>query len=160
MPPRKPKNIKLLTGTYRPSRDNPNAPEPERGTPDVPEWLGESARRFWGELTPQLEAMRVLTPCDRTALGLLADTLAEYHAARAVVQKEGQTYAKGSRGRKTLRRAVPELEIARQARRDALRLLVEFGLTPASRPRVSAEPKRTAEDEAWDRYFGPKSKGA
>jgi P27 family predicted phage terminase small subunit len=157
MPPRIPNNAKRLKGTYRPSRDNRRAPKPAPGAPLPPEWLGPAALPRWAELVEQLEVSRVLTKADRTALGLLADALSEYVAHRATVEQEGATYVKGSRGRSTLKRPRPEVALAREARRDAVRLLEAFGLTPASRNRVEAVAAPEADEHEMflfgERYF-------
>jgi P27 family predicted phage terminase small subunit len=156
MPAKKPNDWKILAGTYRPSRDNHDAPEPEPGAPLAPEWLDEDGVTAWAELVAQLEPTRVLTKADRTALGLAADALSEYVSARQVVRKKGATYAKRSRGRAAMRRPVPEVAIATAARRDVFKMLEAFGLTPASRSRVAVDPKQKEKDEndEWDRIMG------
>lgn len=155
MPPKKPNELKILAGTYRPSRDNTDAPTPKAETPAPPAWLDESGAASWAELIEQLEPTKVLTRADRTALGLVADTLAEYTAARESVRENGATYAKRSRGRSALRRPVPEVAIATNARRDLFKMLESFGLSPASRHRVTMDPKQKQKeaDDEWERLL-------
>lgn len=146
MPPRVSETSKRIRGTFRPSRDA-KPPRTTPGTPTPPEWLSQAALPRWRELVEELGPTKVLTTSDRTALGLLADVLTEYTTHRATIDAEGATYAKGSRGRATLRRPRPEVTLAREARRDAVRLLEAFGLTPASRHRVTAPEEPEGFDE-------------
>ena len=134
-----PTEIKLLRGTYRLDREPKNPARPPRGTPRPPEWLGPVALELWRELAPLLVKMRVLTKADRQALALLCDALAEYRAARAVVEAEGATFTVRTDSGKVVR-ARPEVAIAADAHRRARLMLAEFGLTPAGRRRVEAIP--------------------
>jgi P27 family predicted phage terminase small subunit len=148
--------LKVLAGTYRPSRDNKDAPTPEVGVPLAPEWLDDRGVQAWAELVAQVEPTKVMTHADRSALGLAADALAEYVAARAVIRETGTSYAKRSRGRTAIQRPRPEVAIASAARRDVFRMLESFGLTPASRSRVTVDPKqkKAEEDDEWARIAG------
>jgi P27 family predicted phage terminase small subunit len=84
----------------------------------------------------------VLTVADRAALALVCTALAEHEAAAAVVATKGATYEAVTEAGTILHRQRPEVAIASDAWRRAMRGLAEFGLTPASRGRVEATPQR------------------
>ena len=68
----KPKNLKLLQGTFRDDRANPNAPAPEPEMPMSPTWLTPEAREFFGILKERLDSV-----------GLASKTFTEIHALTA-----------------------------------------------------------------------------
>jgi P27 family predicted phage terminase small subunit len=152
MPGRRPSALKLLEGTYRPDRSR-REPRPPAGIPEAPAWLCEQAREIWRELAPALAGMGVLALPDRQALALACDALAEHRAARAVVEREGATYPATTESGATLHRVRPEVGIAADAWRRALRGLSEFGLTPASRGRIDVEPGDAGRHDPVDEFF-------
>jgi len=115
--PRKPTALKVLEGTDRPDRANPAEPhyQPTSGLEPL-DWLnGPTAVEVWKELVGLLEGARVLTKGDRIALMTLCNWQADVIDAWR------------SRTKPTA------------AEVTQLRLLYqEFGLTPASRSRVSS----------------------
>lgn len=136
--PRKPTSQKALGGTLQPSRINKNEPTPEVYLPVPPAWLSERAKQYWGEIGNVLLAMKLTTVADGPALQLLTDALAEWAEARQFVQREGMTYSTFTENGNEMHRPYPQVAIAADAWRRAQRMLVEFGLTPASRSKVSA----------------------
>lgn len=97
----------------------------------------------------------MLTSADPIALGLLCDALAEYVAAREVVEREGMTYESESDKTGTMIRRHPAVEIQSDAWRRAKLMLTEFGLTPASRAKVSVADAGPADPLAeWERGTG------
>jgi P27 family predicted phage terminase small subunit len=151
--PRKPTRLKVLEGTVRKDRRNPNEPKPLRAPKRqvAPAWLNKDARVWWHRIRPLLVQMQVYTGADPVALGLLCDALAEYIAARQVLDDKGTTYETiGSTG--TLIRRRPEWDIARDAWRRAKTMLTEFGLTPAARAKVAAGDVGPADPlEGWEK---------
>jgi P27 family predicted phage terminase small subunit len=87
-------------------------------------------------LAKQLDGAGVLTEADQHALALLCTALAEHEAAAAVVAELGATYEARTESGTILHRVRPEVAIAADSWRRAMRGLSEFGLTPASRGRV------------------------
>lgn len=148
--PRKPTPLKVLHGTNRKDRANPKEPKPADLPKDAtpPEWLTTRGKEAWTDILPILRGLGVMTVADPVALALLCDALAEYVDARAVVRVEGATY--WTEGKSTMLRARPEVTIASDAWRRAKVMLTEFGLTPASRARVSgAAPGEEDPLEKW-----------
>jgi phage terminase small subunit len=130
MTARKPTALKMLHGTDRADRANPAEPQPAVGA-EPPPWLPKRgvARAAWNRLAPILSHLRVLTVADAEALALACDALAEYLAARD--DPDGWRHADSAWKR-------------------YLYALRDFGLTPASRPKVSAMPERAVDPlEKW-----------
>jgi phage terminase small subunit len=126
---RKPTSLKLLQGTWRPDRHNPREPVLPAGRPRRPEWLRKAARPHWRRLVDDTEALGLLTAVDGVALALLAEALACYEAAPEEDWRQRSTWQKS-----------------------ALRLLQDFGLTPAARPRAQLAVQVQEPDE-WERLL-------
>lgn len=136
--PRKPTSQKALGGTLQPSRTNPNEPVPDVALPLPPDWLSEKARQYWREIGDVLLHMKLTTVADGPAMQLLTETLAEWAEARQEVHANGLTYSTTTESGSEIHRPYPQVAIASDAMKRALRMLTEFGLTPASRSKVSA----------------------
>ena len=122
--PMKPTALKVLTGTVRKDRANPDEPQYEVSEGmGPPPWLRDgTAVAVWNELAGILEGHRVLTVADRHALAQLCNL----ESAAQAVWRSGET---------------PNNAMLNQIRM----FLQEFGLTPASRPKVSgAGPAKSA----------------
>jgi len=155
-PPR-PTSLKVLEGTTRKDRANPAEPKPPpaRTKEAPPRWLRASSRPWWNRIRPLLVQMQVMTGADPVALGLLCDALADYMAARQVVERKGRTFeTQGDAGLMVRRR--PEVDIAADAWRRAKLMLTEFGLTPAARAKVSAADVGPVDPlEEWEQGAAP-----
>lgn len=156
--PRKPTALKVLHGTDRPDRSNPNEPSAQPlGDAPPPSWLKGRGRRAWAEVAAILTEMGVATVADRVALALLCDVYAEYIEARDAVRKLGTVYesrvmkahsrrADGDpeefdpEALSVMIRPRPEVAMASDAWRRINTMLQQFGLTPASRSKVSGAP--------------------
>lgn len=150
--PPKPTALKLLEGTARRDRINASEPQPPlllEARP--PAWLKGRGRRAWKELAPVLTEMRVLTVGDRAALMLLCDVYAEFMDARDAVRKHGQVYTMAVKGGGYMLMPRPEVSIAADAWRRASAMMQQFGLTPASRSKVSA--KDAIESDPFEEFL-------
>jgi len=136
--PRTPTSQKALGGTLQPSRTNKNEPTPDVYLPVPPEWLSTRAKQYWAEIGAVLLQMKLCTMADGPAMQLLTEALAEWAEARQAVYREGLVYETMTESGSLMRRANPEVAQAADAMRRAMRMLTEFGLTPASRSKVSA----------------------
>ena len=138
MSARKATALKLLQGTARADRIHAE-PRYRGGVPKPPATLSLAARGFWKELAKLLDGSGVLAEADRQALALTCSALAEHQAAQSVVAASGATYEAKTEAGTVLHRQRPEVAIAADAWRRALRGLIEFGLTPASRGRIEVK---------------------
>jgi P27 family predicted phage terminase small subunit len=133
MNPHKPHVLKLLQGTDRPSRTNANEPKPEVAAPPMPQALTRAAKAYWRLIMPHLLTMGVVTVADGAAMVALCECYAELVTARETLRTSGDVEL--------------GFKLARQIDATDRRLknwLNEFGLTPASRHRVSGSPVKDA----------------
>lgn len=146
-----PTRLKVLAGTDRPDRINPNEPEPERGIPKIPAHVKGRSRDAWKELAPLLDRMGVLTMPDGKALELLCDAYSDYRDACEVIRMAGTTYSTTTQQGDTMYRPRPEVAMRDGAWKRVMDGLRDFGCTPSSRSKVS-----TVEDQQDDaaRFFG------
>lgn len=121
--PRKPRQLKVIEGTLRRDRDRPEPEFPTVEGAEAPDWLtGPEALAEWKRLTALLEATRVLTEADLTALAHLCNL----HAACVKMYRAGMEPTAAQ---------ITQLRL----------MLAEFGLTPASRSKAGAvAPDRKA----------------
>ena len=129
---RRPNPFRVVTKTgHRP------IPEPvvlSPGEPTIPESLDgkEDALRMWRNLTTILEASGVLDKTDEYALELTCLTYHEYRYAKDLFDANPET--QGSMGQTVIS---PWYQVQLNARKDLLRQLSEFGLTPATRGKLA-----------------------
>ena len=134
-----PTAILRMRGSWR-ANLNPGEPQYEPGAPPCPRWLGVEARKVWRRLTPQLAAAGVLTRVDCEALARYCHTLARWRSAVAFLKRRGEIYArKDAQGHRVLG-LWPQVALADKLAHQLARLEAEFGLTPASRSRISVSP--------------------
>lgn len=144
---RLPASVKRARGTLKKSRE---VAKPLSVGAEVqldtrpPTWLTKGAKAEWAHVVPLLDQARVLTEADRTALGNYCTAVDRMRRAEKQIDREGMTMTNPTTGAK---HAHPLLTVAKEARAQALRYAVEFGLTPASRGKMSA-PAAAKEPEA------------
>jgi P27 family predicted phage terminase small subunit len=126
-----PTTIKIAKGE-RPDRINraepPTVPV-EHAEP--PSQLNDEARAEWFRMIPILTRMKVLSESDLAALALYCEAHARHSAAARDLSKRGMVTMTADGPRIN-----PAVGIAERASNQALRFLVEFGLTPSSRSRL------------------------
>ena len=109
-------------------------PQPKKVRPAMPKHLDKIARKEWKRLCPILERMRVLSEADGIAL---ANLCVDY----SILQQAQESLAKTGLLSKTAKTGMihqsPLLNIIAVTTDRVTRGLREFGLTPASRTRLS-----------------------
>lgn len=136
--PRKPTAVKKALGTYEKYYGNENEPQLPCSIPEPPPHLGEQASKLWPEYANMLRSMGVLTTCDRTAMESLCETHAEIIGLRQEIAEHGKTtYSVVTQSGDEMIRGLPQVAQLSDAERRLLALLTQFGLTPASRSKVS-----------------------
>ncbi len=146
-PPPKPTAIKVTEGNpgHRPL--NTKEPKPELGEPIMPKHLCPVARKEWKTIVPELLKLNVLTVVDRAALAAYCECFALWERARREVAKNGITFTTkavvkvGDKDEVIILgiKRNPAVAVCSEALRMMKSYLVEFGLTPASRSRLSVE---------------------
>lgn len=156
--PRLPVEAKKQRGTFRPGRENPNAPEPEvlAKTPPCPAHLQGEARKEWRKIARFLVGVQVLSVGDLDALAAYCSHFQIWLDAKAKVAQAGAVILNP----KTQWFEIsPYLKVADDASTQMRRFMVEFGMTPASRSRVSAaKPSPPAADPDAQYFDAPTGK--
>ena len=129
-PQPKPTALKMLQGTARPDRMNPNEPKPPLSSSRPPTWLNAAQKKIWRDKAPALIRQGVLTEWDRDALARYC-VLME-HFVKLSEHTENPDVLKELRN---LNVQISKLEAA-------------FGLTPSSRSRITATPPQPEETES------------
>jgi P27 family predicted phage terminase small subunit len=109
-----------------------NEPTPSAGA-DAPEYLSPAAAKHWPMVAKQLNDANILTAIDAAALALYCEAFARWRHACDQVNKYGPVI-KAPSGFPV---QSPYLAIANKAHEQMTKLLIEFGMTPSSRSRVT-----------------------
>lgn len=131
-----PTSLKLVRNNPGKRRLNDSEPEPETKLPAPPEHLSDEAKREWERAGELLAGMGLVSEFDRAALSACCQSWSRWVEAEeslrqyGVVVKSPSGYPMQS----------PFLAIANKAMEQMRSFLIEFGMTPASRTRVHAEP--------------------
>ena len=117
-----------------------NEPEYRLGVPECPSHLGEEARAEWDRIAPMLDSAGVLTEADYMALANLCQAYVTMQKAQVQLDKTG-LLMKTATG---YVQQSPLIGIVNSSMHQITRLCQEFGLTPASRTRIAADPALAA----------------
>ena len=128
--PRKPTQLKVLKGTMRPCRENPDEPKLATERLRPPEHLARDAVRWWGYLASCVDPLRCTTKADVAAFEHMVDL-------KCMIENT--------------KRSERGMDMKASAQYSAL--LGRFGMTPADRSKVSAAPE-TKRDELDDFAVG------
>ncbi len=149
MPGRKPKptKLKLLQGNpgHRPL--NQNEPEPKTEIPEPPGHLTVGALTEWNRISQQLFNLGLLSGIDRTELAMYCQAYDRWVEAEKVIEEKGVLYKTKSGNVMTS----PMLWVANKAMDQCHKFLTEFGMTPSSRSRVSAQ-SMNQEKDSWSAF--------
>lgn len=144
--PRKPTKLKLIQGTAQPCRLNPNEPQPDVDIPDIPHHLSKPARDEWRRITPLLKDMGLISHMDMAELVMYCGAWGDYVQAENMIRRNGKVL-KTDKG---IQFVSPWVKISKESKLMAHKFLVEFGLTPASRTRVSGKKKEAEKKKRLD----------
>lgn len=145
----KPTNLKLLHGTARADRMNPDEPQPRVVLPDPPPDLGADARAEWYERGEVLERLGLLTESDVPAFESYCRAWGKYKAAERALVEEG-TVIKAPSGYPVQN---PHLGISNRELTKCMQFWAEFGMMPASRSRVRVPKGNAPPKSKLDRFL-------
>lgn len=141
-----PTRLKLLRGNPGRRPLNDREPQPEKARPECPDWLDDEAKACWDDLVPQLEAMGVLTRIEGQALTAYCDTWSRWKRAVLFIREHGEILPiKDDKGKVKYLQQMPQVAIARSLIQVLHRYQQEFGMTPSSRTRITANAKPPAD---------------
>ena len=140
--PRKPTALKKLEGR----RCEGDAVEAPLGIPTPPAHLTGLSLKLWNSLAPRLDQLGLVSLVDGMALEGLCVAYARAVEADQIIARNGLTIVVGTDAGNKVERVRPQVAISRDAWAQVLRLGVEFGITPASRGKLSVAGKSLDDD--------------
>ena len=126
--PKKPTKLKILQGTVRKDRMNKNEPKPDLQIPDAPDFLSDAALEEWERITHELMQLGLLTNLDRAAIAMYCQCYGRVIEYERKVKNEVDQDV-----------AFKLLRVLDKTYIQARQFLNEFGLSPASRSKVTAK---------------------
>jgi len=130
----RPTNLKILEGEPNKDRINLNEPQPLTLEVNCPKHLKGEARAEWRRIYPELKAMGLISLIDRAALAVYCQAWERWVKYSKIVEEKGELYKTQSGNVITS----PALWVANKAAEQMHKFLTEFGMTPASRSRLTA----------------------
>jgi P27 family predicted phage terminase small subunit len=124
----KPTALKKLLGNPGKRKLNEREPSPAVGTPKMPR-LSREAASEWKRIVPILMAAGILTVADGAALSIYCTAFARWQQAERQLSRSRNLASDKARKLFTISEKCMKL---------AKSVLIEFGLTPASRPRLAS----------------------
>mgnify|MGYP000935816214 CR=1 FL=1 len=146
--------LRLVKGNPGRRKINKREPKPRRVVPSCPAYLSDSGKIAWGRLTVILDRIGVLTEADALALERLCDCYSDILASRELIERDGRTYRTVNESGQELMKANPAVAQLRAAESAFRSYLIEFGLTPAARSKVTAAPDANKKADPLGQYFG------
>jgi len=145
--PKKPTKLKVLQGTLRKDRITKNEVFPETEIPPAPDHLSKEALIEWGRITSDLYTLGLLTKIDMASLAAYCQSFGRW--AQAEIELNNSSLLIKTTNGNIIQN--PLVGIANQAMEHMRKHLSEFGMSPASRAKVSAK-QETKKDE-WAGNF-------
>lgn len=143
-PSKTPSHLALVKGNPSKRPINESEPKPPKRVPPTPKHFTRQGKYWFKRLGEQLVGFGVLTEMDGKALEMLVDAYVDYRQIKEAMSKDT-----AAREIKTTKgdirfKASDLLGESREARKEIRGWLQEFGMTPASRTKVSV---RAPEDD-------------
>jgi len=142
-----PTALKLLRNNPGRRPLNTREPKPPTARSAPPAYLTGAAATEWRRLAPELARLGLLTTIDRDALAAYCQTFARWREAELEIRKRGMVL-KGRDGGPVLS---PFVTVASRALAQMRAWLIEFGMTPSARSRVTTATAAKP-DDPFDKY--------
>jgi P27 family predicted phage terminase small subunit len=151
--PRKvvPTKLKIVKGTFRADRANPNEPVYSLEIPEPPDHLNKIGRIEWDRMSKVFFDQGLLSQVDMACLASYCQLFGRWSEAETDLKKS-TLLIKTTSGNIIQN---PLLGIANTALKLMNKCLLEFGMTPASRSKVSAKKSKKKADP-WADFGAPK----
>jgi P27 family predicted phage terminase small subunit len=136
---RKKTSAKILHLRGNPGRRpvNDQEPKPETGVPKKPDFLSETAKKYWNYHARRLDQAGILSKVDLGILAAYCTALATLDKAEKMLEEGGYTQDTESGEKKS-----PWILIAKEARDQIRSIGSELGVTASSRARIKVETKK------------------
>lgn len=154
-PKPKPTNLKVVSGTDRPTRHVDEFEIEQGDFPEAPEHLDSIALAEWNRVIEGLYYANIITEIDTAGLEFYCVSYSIYvrsqKKAKEIFESDPHTLGLLGKGKNGPIRN-PYLREARSAMSDCLKYASEYGLTPSARLRLAMERKDG--NEVAKKYFG------
>ena len=137
----KPTRLKELAGTAQPCRVKPNEMQVSNlaNIPEPPYYLTDTGKNEFNIICSELLNKRMLHLVDLSLVTSYCNEMALYIETETTLKTTGRIDEFfNEEGELSRRQAKPEQKIANDALNKALKIAVQFGLTPAARSRITA----------------------
>lgn len=134
-PPPKPTALRVVQGNPSNRPLPKNEPKPKTAVPACPSHLKESAKKEWRRITKELKVLGLISHIDRAALAAYCQAWGRWVEAEEKVAETNDIIK--TKGGNIIQN--PYLSVANRALDQLTKIAAEFGMTPASRTRVSAD---------------------
>lgn len=136
----KPTHIHLVRGNPGKRARNANEAKSKRGIPAPPPHLSERGRAAWDAFATKLDRAGLLTELDAIALERGCEVYAEVVELEIDIAANKRTQRVKTKSGGCMERQRPQVAMLQDADRRLRAWLAEFGMTPAARARVPANP--------------------
>jgi len=139
---RKPDVLKIIQGTYRKDRANPNQPNLDRGIPEpISNLLSREEKSHYYRIAKILDNMNILTKADVITLEIFAQTLERYYVACEKLKRQSLVIECKGKNVNTVRTKNLYVSIMNEERKTVISLLSKFGLEPTARSSLKIFPE-------------------
>ena len=147
-----PRVLKLIRGNPGKRPINEKEPKPKPGIPDCTDCLDNQAKIIWVKLIPKVERIGVMTEVDEGPFAAYCESYSLLISAKKQLKK--MTLRTVDKRKIKLNPIfVFLMRVARDAKRDLVRIAGEFGFTASSRTRIVVESPGD-DDEKEKEFFG------
>jgi len=129
-----PTNLKILRVNPGKRKLNENEPDPSLSIPKFPSHLSAEAKKEWERISKELFKLGLLSEIDRASLVAYCVLWARWIESERKVKRQG-IMLKSKDGKYAYQN--PYLSVANKALVQMKSHLIEFGMTPSSRSRIS-----------------------
>lgn len=150
-PPKTPSHLQLVRGNPSKRPINKKEPKPPSGVPPTPKYFDKRGKYWFKRMGEELNALGVMSTLDAKALEMLVEAYVEYRQHCETLDEEGYTYNVMSSMGDKLKKAHPAAAMKADAWKRIRAMLSEFGMTPASRAKVTMNTP--AEEDPFEAFL-------
>ena len=154
-----PTELKKARGTLRKSRelDSPMEVEKVGSIPVAPKWLSSIGKEQFNIVVNQLHNLGMLYEIDLKLIEAYANSMSLHIECEQQLRESGRIMVyRDEEGNPKHSQIVPLQTVSKQALEQALKLAVQFGLTPSARTKISSPQKLEIKDNEFN-FFNEKS---
>lgn len=150
-PPKTPTHLRLVRGNPSKRPINDKEPKPAKGVPSTPKHFSKQEKYWFKRMAEELNHIGVITTLDGMALELMIGAYVEWRHHRDVIAEVGESYQTTTSTGDIIIRAHPQVAMRDRAFNNIHKMMSEFGITPASRSKVSSD--KPAEEDPMDAFL-------